>query len=95
MPIIQTKCWVQKPVDGYYKDCFAIFGIEFQDLIGMVLASLIVGFFFSLIIYKLYCKIKDIKFKTRVYLILSLIISLIIFVVFNILRIIWESNIIY
>lgn len=95
MPIIQTKCWIQKPVGGYYKDCLAIFGIDYKELIWAIFISLIAGFLVSFIIYFLYCTIKDIKLKLKPYLILSFIISLMLFIIIIILGIIQKSRIIY
>lgn len=90
MAIIQTQCWVQKPVDGYYKDCLAIFGIEYQSWLWMIFISLIIGF----ISYFVYSKIRRIKFETKNYILKSLLIALIILIIFNILRLWLLSNII-
>ena len=91
MAIIQTKCWVQKPVDGYYKDCFAIFGIEYQTGLSLIIISLIVGFG----AYYIYSLIRKTKFEVKNFIIKSLLIFLVALVVFLILRMWWLSQIIY
>ena len=91
MAIIQTKCWVQKPVDGYYKDCFAIFGIEYQTGLSLIIISLIVGFG----AYYIYSLIRKTKFEVRNFVIKSLLVSLLALVISLILKMWWMSNIIY
>ena len=91
MVIIQTKCWVQKPVDGYYRDCFAGLGIEYQTGLSLIIISLIVGFG----AYYIYSLIRKTKFEVRNFVIKSLLVSLLALVISLILKMWWMSNIIY
>jgi len=91
MAFIQTKCWVQKPVDGYYRDCFAIFGIEYQTWLSLIIISVIIGFG----AYYLYSLIRKTEFEVKNFVIKSLLISFVTLVILLILRMSWLSQIIY
>lgn len=91
MKLIQTQCWVQKPVEGYYRDCFAILGVEYQTLLLIIFTSLIAGFGG----YFIFSSIKGIKFKTKNFVLKSIILSVIVFIILLILRSLWQSRIIY
>ena len=91
MAIIQTKCWVQKPVDGYFKNCFAIFGMEYQTWLIFILISLVAGFFG----YYVFSLIRGTNFEVKNFVIKSLFVSLVILIVLLVFRIWWFSNIIY
>ena len=95
MSIIQTKCWVQKPVSGYYRDCFAIFGIEYQAWLSLITISLIIGFG----AYYIYSLVRKTKFEMKNFVIKSLFASLltlvILFLVILLILKWWMSNIIY
>ena len=91
MAIVQTRCWVQKPVDGYFKDCFTIFGIGVQTWMYLMIVSLIVGFSG----YYIYSLIRKTTFEIKNFLIKSLLISIVVLVVLLLLRMWWKSQIIY
>ena len=91
MAIIETKCWVQKPVGGYYRDCFAIFGIEYQTWLSLIIISLVIGFS----AYYFYSLIRKTKFEVKNFVIKSLLISIIALAVLLILRRWLLSQIIY
>ena len=73
MDIIKTKCWVQKPNGGYYRDCFAIFGAEYKSMLFLIAMSLIIGFGY----YYFYSLMRKDKFEVKNFLIKSLLLSLI------------------
>ena len=90
MGIIETQCWIQKPVGGYYKDCLAIFGIEYQTWLALILSSLIIGF----LVYYIYSLIKKTKSNTKKFILISLAISLITLIILLVIRAWTESQII-
>ena len=96
MAVIQTKCWVQKPVDGYYRDCFAGLGIEYQTWLSLIIISLIIGFG----AYYIYSLVHKTKFEVKNFVIKSLLVSLVVLVIlFLVILLILQkwlmSNIIY
>ena len=91
MTIIETRCWVQKPVGGYYKDCLAILRVEYQTWVQILVLSLLFGFIFCFI----YTKIKKINLSQRGYIAKSLIFSLIVLIIILSLRYLYLKMIIY
>ena len=73
------------------RECLAFFGVEYQSYLWIILISLLISF----ALYFIYSKIRKTKFETNKFLTKSLIISLIIFILLSILRIWFQSKIIY
>lgn len=88
MRIISRLCPIGPAVD---EKCFAIFDVKYQTYLWIMLISLIIGN----ISYFIYLKLKNRKFEAKKYLIRSLLVSLIIFIVLSILTIYLESRVIY
>ena len=88
MNIISTTC---STGPSKSRECLAFFGVEYQTYLWLIVISLLIGFSS----YFIYSKIRKIEFETKNFLIKSLFISLIIFIIFSILNIWWQSQIIY
>ncbi len=88
MGIISTTC-PYGPMKS--RDCLAFFGVEYQTYLIIIFVSLLIGFG----IYLIYFKTKNIKFETKKYVIKSLLISLVIFILLLILTILVQNQIIY
>ena len=88
MSIISTSC-PYGPMKS--RECLAFFGVEYQTYLWIIVISLFIGFGS----YFIYSKMRKIEFETKNFLIKSLLISLIIFIIFSILNIWWQSQIIY
>ena len=73
MSIISTVCSAG-PMKS--RECLALFGVEYQIYLLMIPFSLLIGFIASLI----YVKIRKIKSNKKSFILKSLIISLIIFI---------------
>jgi len=73
------------------RECLAFFGVEYQTYLWIIVTSLLIGFGS----YFIYSKIRKIEFETKNFLIKSLLISLIIFVILSFLNIWWQSQLIY
>ena len=73
------------------RECLAFFGVEYQTYLWIIVISLLIGFSS----YFVYSKIRKIEFETRKFLIKSLLISLVLFILLSILRIWFQSQIIY
>ncbi len=80
MSIIKTTCSTG-PMKS--RECLAFFGIEYQSYLWVLVISLLIGFGS----YFIYARIRKIAFETKNFLIKSLLISLIIFIIFSILSI--------
>ena len=88
MSIIETKCWVQKPVDGYFKSCFKILGFNYDTWIVYIIISLLIGF----LSYYIYLKIKKKKIETKDYIFKSSIISFILLIMLLLVAGYYERN---
>jgi len=73
------------------RECLAFFGVEYQTYLWMIAISLIIGFGS----YLIYSKIKKIEFETKLFLIKSLLLSLILFLLFSVLSILFQRTMIY
>ncbi len=69
------------------RECLAFFGVEYRAYLSIIIVSLLVGFSF----YFIYSQIKNNKFETKNYLIKSLFISLIIFIILSVI-IVWREG---
>ena len=72
-------------------ECLAFFGVEYQTYLTLIIISLIIGFGS----YFIYSKIRGIKLETKRFIIRSLIISLVVFILLTILTIWQQSQIVY
>ena len=88
MNIISTSC-PYGPMKS--RECLAFFGVEYQTYLWIILISLLIGFGS----YFIYSKIKKIEFETKKFVIKSLLISLVIFILLSVLNIWFQSQIIY
>jgi H+/Cl- antiporter ClcA len=89
MSIIQTVC-ATGPMKS--KPCLAIFGVEYQYFLWVLLFSLIFGLVSAFIFYS---NIREKKFNTRDYLEKSLVMAMIIFVLISLIIIILQRMVVY
>ncbi len=88
MSIISTSC-PYGPMKS--RECLAFFGVEYQTYLWIIVISLLIGFGS----YFIYSKIRKIEFETGNYVLKSLLVSLIVFILLSILSIWFKSQIIY
>ncbi|MFH1400392.1 MAG: hypothetical protein ABIH41_02635 [Nanoarchaeota archaeon] len=88
MALVQTQCWVQKPINGYYRECLAILGIEYQTWLSLILISLIVGFGG----YFVYARIRKKKQQVKGFVLWALLVSLAALLVLLVFRMWWLSQ---
>jgi len=88
MSIITTQC-PTGPLK--YEECIAIFGTKITGYIPILFISIILGFLLCFIILKLRKK----EFNTKKYIIFSLIVSLIIFIVLSAIVIHLNYQVVY
>jgi len=88
MSIISTTC-PTGPMKS--RECLAFFGVEYQTYLGIILISLLIGFGS----YFIYSRIRKIEFETKNFLIKSLIISIVIFIIFSVMSIWWRGQLVY
>jgi len=76
---------------GKSRPCLAFFGVEYQTVLWILLISLLIGF----ASYFVYSKIRKIKFEAKNYILKSLLISLVPFVIFLLFAIFIQGSRIY